>query len=808
MIYYTIPLRDINYSYLDIVGGKNASLGEMIQNVMSDGVRVPHGFAVTTHVFDEFLEYNNDLNSQIKKHLSIIVKESDSPTAGYRTLKLAGKNIRELILKGTFPEHIESSLHKSYYKLCKEYSQIDLDVAVRSSSTAEDLENASFAGQQDTYLNISGFENLLISIKRCFASLYNDCAIDYRNVQGYTGKLSLSVCIQKMVRSDIGCAGVAFSLDTESGFRGINMINASWGLGEMVVSGKVEPDEFIVYKQNRVIIDKKLGSKKLKMVYANQESSENSKVVVDEVETANREQNMFCMSDSHVLELNDSINKIEKHYAKPIDVEWALDGLDNQLYIVQARPETVCSQKDNTQLTRYILQNSSNEDPIATGIAVGDLISHGTVCYIPNINSIESSGFKRGDILLTEITDPNWEPIMKISGGIITQRGGRTCHAAIVARELGVPAIVGCGDTIFDKLSNKLEITMSCAQGETGRIYGGNIPFDIENIDLTSLPKINSTNLMLNVGNPTQAFRVSHLPNKGVGLAREEFLINNFIKIHPLALLNYLSLENLDLQKTIDDIIVGYDNPKDYFVSKLAYGIARIGAAFDPHPVIVRFSDFKSNEYANLIGGKIFEPQEENPMIGWRGASRYYSEQYEEAFGLECQAIKRVREEMGLKNIVVMIPFCRSIFEIQQVLATMEKYGLKRGENGLQVFLMCELPANVVLANEFCKYVDGFSIGSNDLTQLTMGLDRDSHLVSHLFDERNDAVKIMISSAIKACKQNGVKIGICGDAPSSFPDFTEFLVECGIDSVSVTPDAYVKTVMSIHEAEKKILDSE
>ena len=816
-------LNETNMSEVSLVGGKNASLGEMISNLTQLGIKVPNGFVVTSYGYDEYMNYNN-LNTIIDNIMNEI--DLDDEVA----LRRASIKIKTLVQNGEFSDKMKEEITQKYYELSQQYLDSDnipqefTDVAVRSSGTSEDMPDASFAGQQDTFLNVRGNSQLLDKIRSCFASLYNVRAIHYRYSMNYNNNdVKLSVTIQKMVRSDLASSGVAFSIDTESGFPDTVIINSSYGLGEMVVSGQIKPDEFIVYKKKMAIIDKKMGDKSQKMVYSSNNDRRTEIVCVDPLK-----KNTFSLNEEQILLLSKWVILIEEYYSNkenrwhPVDVEWALDGLNNELYIIQARPETVCSRKSillhspkkyksNTQ--KNIKQNSSNNmeliqykldnndiKPILSGIAVGDSISQGKVKVIYSIDTRElQEEFNVGDVLVTEITDPDWEPLMKKASAIITEKGGRTCHAAIVARELGVTAIVGVKDCTT-VLQNNQEITVSCIEGETGHIYDEYVSYSKNIINIEDINNIYSkigTKIMMNVASPEQSFKFSKIPNNGVGLAREEFIINNFIKVHPLALLNYDKLEDKELINSIDELIVGYDNPIDYYIKKLSYGIARIATSFYPKDVIVRFSDFKSNEYSNLLGGKYYEPHEENPMIGWRGASRYYSKEFKEAFGLECQAISYVREIMQLDNVIVMIPFCRTVIECQKVLEVMKEYGLERGKNGLKVYLMCELPSNVILANEFCKYVDGFSIGSNDLTQLTLGLDRDSELVSHVYDERNEAVKSMIKQAISICKQNNVKIGICGQAPSDFPDFAEFLINENIDSISLTPDSVCKTLYQI-----------
>ena len=698
-----------------------------------------------------------------------------------------------------------------YYELSALYDQQETDVAVRSSATAEDLPDASFAGQQETYLNVRGPASLVNAVRNCFASLFTDRAISYRHSFGYDHfSIGLSVCVQKMVRSDLGASGVAFSLDTESGFKEVVVINASFGLGEMIVQGSVSPDEYIVFKPTlnenfSPIIEKKLGVKDKMMVYGD-DPDERVKIIPTDRGLRDR----FCLSDENILKLAKWVQKIEEYYTNkkqkwtPMDVEWAIDGLSKELFIVQARPETIHSQKNHRIITEYKINDNNRADKIILkGIAVGDKIASGKVNILYSLDKRVTEGheFKAGDILVTEMTDPDWEPIMKKASAIITNKGGRTCHAAIVARELGVPAIVGTLNGT-EELSDGQMVTVSCGEGDEGIVYKGAIEFVKEEYNLDNLPTVR-TPLMLNVASPSMAFNFSHYPNSGVGLAREEFIINNYIQIHPLALLRHKKMNDEALTAIIEKRIRGFEDEEDFFIKKLSYGIAKIAAAFYPNKVIVRFSDFKSNEYYNLLGGNHFEPEEENPMIAWRGASRYYSAEYKEAFGLECKAIKKVREVMGLKNVVVMIPFCRTVTELKKVHEVMQQYGLKRGDDGLELFLMAELPSNVLMADEFAKHIDGFSIGSNDLTQLTLGLDRDSSLVAHIYDERNEAVKRTITMLIETAKKYKVKVGICGQGPSDFPDFAQFLVDQGIDSISVTPDSLVKTVKAISAVERK-----
>jgi pyruvate, water dikinase len=798
MTSYTKSLKDTNLDEIELVGGKNASLGEMIQNINSLGINVPDGFVVTSLSYDMFLKYNNinDLINNNIKYLNV---------NDYNHLKNVSNIIKDKIKNGIFPDNIKNEIIDRYIYLSNKYNTTDVDVAVRSSGTSEDMPDASFAGQQDTYLNIRGIDNLLQKIKDCFASLYNERAISYRKSMNYDNKIiKLSVCIQKMIRSDLKSSGVAFSIDTYSGCKDVILINASYGLGETVVSGQVNPDEYIVFKPNikcnNPIIDKKIGSKEKKLVYNN-----NNTELID---TTNSERNNFCLSEDNIIKLSKWVIKIEDYYSKkynkwcPVDVEWGIDGINNELYILQSRPETVFSLETDIILKEYRMMDNHEKKIIISGVAVGDKISTGNTVLINSLeDSYNISKFNPGDILVTNITDPDWEPLMKISAGIITNKGGRTCHAAIVARELGVPAIVGTNNCTT-KIKNGDQITLSCAEGEIGYIYEGKINFEVTETNINDIPKIN-TKIMLNVASPNECFKFSKIPNSGVGLAREEFIINNFIKVHPLALLNYDKLTDNKLKQNIDKLKIGFNSPIDYYINKLSYGIGRIAAAFYPKDVIVRFSDFKSNEYSNLLGGNYYEPHEENPMIGWRGASRYYSEKFKEAFGLECQAIQKVRNDMGLNNVIVMIPFCRTLEECDKVLNIMKINGLERGKDNLKVYLMCEVPSNVILAEEFSKKVDGFSIGSNDLTQLTLGLDRDSELVSHIYNERNPAIKKILKKVIKTCNNNNIKIGICGQGPSDFPDFAEFLIDNNIDTISLTPDSVLKTIKHISEYEKK-----
>ena len=806
---YVVDLNELRLSDIEKVGGKSASLGEMLQELTQLGINIPGGFAVTVDAYREFITANG-LEDEIRR----LMGECD--VNDLVQLRKTGSQIREIIREGEFPDHIREEIKEAYHDLSLCYDQEITDVAVRSSATAEDLPDASFAGQQETFLNVRGWKGVLTSVRNCFASLFTDRAISYRDNFGYDHfDVALSACVQKMVRSDLGASGVAFSLDTESGFPDVVLINGSWGLGEMVVQGGVSPDEFLVFKPtlkkgHSSIIEKKLGEKDQKMIYSDI-PGERTKIINTNPEM----RGSFCIPDETALKLSDWVCKIEDYYTDmkghwcPMDVEWAVDGLSGDLYIVQARPETIHSQKRKDHLVEYKINDDTREERlIGHGVAVGDGISTGKVRVMYSLDgrdgTMDEKDFEDGDVLVTEMTDPDWEPIMKKASGIITNKGGRTCHAAIVAREMGIPAIVGAksldGKLGTESLSTGQIVTVSCAEGDVANIYDGIVLYDVEKTDLADLPKTR-TPIMMNVGSPDQAFKFSAIPNAGVGLAREEFIINNYIQAHPLALLRHREMDDPELTEKIEALTQGYDDEETFFVKRLSYGIAKIGAAFYPNEVIVRFSDFKSNEYRGLLGGEYFEPEEENPMLGWRGASRYYSPEYREAFGLECKAIRRVREKMGLKNVTVMIPFCRTVGELHKVYDVMKAYGLERGKEDLRVFLMAELPSNVIMATEFAKHVDGFSIGSNDLTQLILGLDRDSELVQHLYDERDQAVKTMLSMVICQGKASGIKVGICGQGPSDFPDLAQFLVEQGIDSISVTPDSVLKTTRAIYEIE-------
>ena len=785
---YIKTFMEISIDDVAIVGGKNASLGEMYSALSEHGVNVPYGFATTSEAFQLYLQQNN-----ITAEINRLLDELD--VHNVIELSKTGQLIRSMILHAAMPVELETEIASAYSDLESKYG-INPDVAVRSSATAEDLPNASFAGQQETYLNISGVENLILTCKRVFASLFTDRAISYRVDKGFLhDDVALSVGVQKMVRSDKGSSGVMFTLDTESGFPDVVFINAAYGLGENVVGGTVNPDEFYVYKQtlrsgHRPIIRRSLGEKAKKMVYSRDNTAGLSTHNVNVVPAERRK---FSISDNDVLQLARYAMIIEEHYGRPMDIEWAKDGLNDQLYIVQARPETVQSQvKGNTSIT-YRLNERCNV--LAVGKSIGKKIAVGLTRVV--LDAADMYQVKPGDVLVTDITDPDWEPVMKIASAIVTNRGGRTCHAAIIARELGIPAVVGCGDATR-LISTGQTVTVSCAEGDTGYIYDGELSFSTEEVDYSHLQKP-KTSIMLNLANPERAFEASFLPAGGVGLARLEFIINNTIKVHPRALLEIESLEP-KVQEKIRLLISGYKSPVDYYVEKLAEGIGTIAAAFYPRPVIVRLSDFKSNEYATLIGGEQFEPEEENPMIGFRGASRYPSDMFSQCFELECKALLQVRKIMGLDNVHVMIPFVRSAHEATQVLQIMQQQGLSRGADGLRVYLMCEIPVNALLAEEFLEHFDGFSIGSNDLTQLTLGVDRDSGLITG-FDERNEAVKMLMKMAITACQKQNKYVGICGQAPSDFPEITHWLVEQGISSISLNPDSVMNMTEEVLKAE-------
>ena len=780
MIENVIWLKDVGMSDVDKVGGKNASLGEMISGLESQGVRVPGGFATTAEAFESFLEHS-DLKNKINKLLS------DLDITDISALTKTGLLIRQWVEEAPFPDELHQSIVKSYDELTQQLGP-EVTFAVRSSATAEDLPEASFAGQQETYLNVSGIEDILTAVRKVFASLYNDRAISYRVHQGFEHDMvSLSAGIQQMVRSDIGSSGVMFTLDTESGFDDVVFITSAYGLGETVVQGSVNPDEFYVHKSTLAsgkpaILSRNLGSKSIKMIYAD----DNAKSPVTTTEVDSKDRMNFSLSDSQIEELAHFAMKIESHYGRAMDIEWALDGLDGKIYIVQARPETVKSRQSSQNIERYKLLETSKI--IVEGRAIGQKIGSGKTKIINDLS--EMGSVNKGDILVTDMTDPDWEPVMKLASAIITNRGGRTCHAAIIARELGVPAIVGTGNAT-ELLENNHEVTASCAEGDTGKVYQGKLNFEHTFSEVEDLPEI-PVKIMMNVGNPSRAFDFATIPNAGVGLARLEFIINNTIGIHPKALLQFDSLPN-DLKDEIVKRTSCYQSPVDFYIQKLTEGISTIAASFSESPVIIRMSDFKSNEYSNLFAGELYEPHEENPMIGFRGASRYISSDFRDCFELECQAIKNVRNKMGLKNVEIMIPFVRTTTEAAKVIELLKDNGLERGKDGLRIIMMCELPSNAVIAEEFLEYFDGFSIGSNDLTQLTLGMDRDSGLIADGFDERNSAVKSMITMAIEACHRKGKYIGICGQGPSDHMDFAQWLLEKEISSISLNPDTVVET---------------
>jgi pyruvate,water dikinase len=792
-----LPFNTVGIVDIPFVGGKNASLGEMIQQLTKQGVKVPTGFATTAYAYRYFIA-----TAGLETKLRSIFANLDVDNV--ENLRQCGKQARSLMLETPFPIELQEAIARSYQTLCQEYGA-NLDVAVRSSATAEDLPDASFAGQQETYLNVHGIKGVLDACHRCFASIFTDRAISYRQLKGFDHfEVALSVGVQKMVRSDLASSGVMFSIDTETGFKDAALITAAYGLGENVVQGAVNPDEYLVFKPTlkqgyKPILQKRLGTKEIKMVY-----DLGGTKLTKNVSVSPAQRNKFALNDDEILQLANWACIIEDHYsqvratATPMDIEWAKDGITGELFIVQARPETVQSQKSKTVLRSYQLQERG--DVLLTGRSVGEMIGQGQARVILDVHQIGM--FQPGEVLVTNRTDPDWEPIMKKASAIVTNSGGRTCHAAIIAREMGIPAIVGCGNATT-VLKTGQEITISCAEGETGRVYAGLLNFAIQELPLDNLPRTR-TKIMMNVGNPEEALGLTAIPNDGVGLARMEFIIANHIKAHPLALLHFDELEEELTKHKIAELTAQYENKAEFFITKLAAGIGTIAAAFYPKPVIVRLSDFKSNEYANLLGGRQFEPKEENPMIGWRGASRYYDPRYREGFALECKAMRQVRDNMGLTNVILMVPFCRTPQEGRRVLEEMAKHGLVRGENGLEVYVMCELPSNVILADEYSQVFDGFSIGSNDLTQLTLGLDRDSELVAHLFDERNEAVKRTIRKAIATAKEYNRKIGICGQAPSDYPEFARFLVELGIDSISLNPDSVMKTMLEIASAEGMI----
>ena len=799
---FILWFKDISIKDSPLVGGKNASLGEMFSKLSEKGINIPNGFAITSETFRYYLSFNK-IDEKLKE-----IFEKFNPKS-IKSLKETGTKSRQLIFRGKFPPDIEKEILENYQNLSRIYKQKNVDVAVRSSATAEDLATASFAGQHESYINISGFNNLLLAIKKCFASLFTDRAIAYREEKGFEHlKIALSVCVQKMVRSDLASSGVMFTLDTETGFENVVLINSIFGQGEMIVKGKIIPDTFYVFKPTlkngyKAIIRKDLGRKDRKLIYKNGGG-------LKEVKVPLKDQTKFSLNDEEILTLAKWATILQDHYGCHQDIEWAKDGKTNQLFIVQSRPETVHAAKKERIYEEYEINTSKK--PILTGIAVGNKIGQGRVHVIEDVSKI--SQFKKGEVLVTKMTDPDWVPIMRMASAIVTDEGGRTCHAAIIGRELGIPAIVG---TRFATkiLKNRQEITVDCTSGSVGKVFLGKIPFKVKKYDLEKIPKL-PTKIMVNIGAPDIAFKTSFLPNEGVGLARIEFILAEKIKVHPLALCHFEQLKSqlskvknltqkLKLKKIIkeiEDITIEHKDKKEHFYKELAEGVAQIAAAFWPHPVIVRFSDFKTNEYKKLVGGELFEPEEENPMIGWRGASRYYDPKYQPAFEMECKAIKRAREEFGLKNIWVMIPFCRTLEEGKKVLEIMKKVGLEKGKDELKVICMCEIPSNVILAEEFLKIFDGFSIGSNDLTQLLLGLDRDNGQIAFIANEFHPASQAMIKKVIETCREMGKYSGICGDAPSSIEGFAEFLINCGIQSISLSPDAVIKTLLRLEKSEQ------
>ena len=788
---YILWLESLNNQDIEQVGGKNASLGELISTLQADGIQVPQGFAITAAAYRAFVDANH-LSPAIQGHLEAFHQ-------GHKTLAQTGKGIRRLFHAAPFPTYLEAAIRQAYRDLCQRYGIEDVDTAVRSSATAEDLPDASFAGQQETFLNISGETELMDACRNCYASLFTNRAISYREEKQFDHMdVALAVGVQKMVRSDKACAGVMFSIDTESGFPRSVLLTGSWGLGEVVVQGTVTPDQFTVFKPlltqgYRPIIEKTLGSKTQKMVYA----EEGSKASIRTLDTTGKERRAWVLEDDEILQLARWATLIEAHYGCPMDMEWAKDGDTGELFIVQARPETVQSQRQAGVLNTYKLKQTAA--PILTGLSIGEAIATGRVCRVLDPKDIDD--VEDGSILVTEMTDPDWVPVMKRVAGIVTDFGGRTCHAAIVSRELGIPAIVGTGDGT-QVLKDRQAVTISCAEGDQGYVYAGTLEYEAIAVNLADVPDT-QTHIMMNIASPAAAFNWWQLPAKGIGLARMEFVINNLIKIHPMALVHYDQLRDRQAWKTIRDMTKGYKDKRHYFVDRLARGIAKIAASQHPHPVIVRMSDFKTNEYADLIGGREFEHPESNPMLGFRGAARYYSDRYRAGFDLECQAIRRVREEMGFQNVVIMIPFCRTLKEADKVLHILAENGLKRGEGDLQIYVMCEIPSNVLLADQFAERFDGFSIGSNDLTQLILGVDRDSGDLAELFDEQDEAVKLAITQVIQKAHAAGRKVGICGQAPSDYPEFAAFLVDAGIDSISLNPDSVVQVKKVVAERERQ-----
>ena len=780
--------NQISKNDVGLVGGKNASLGEMFQKLSKKGINVPFGFCLTSNAYFYYLKANG-----IDKKIKELFKNFNYNDIN--KLQEVGKKIRNLFLKSNFPEDLKREILKSYQKLNKFYNVSNLEVAVRSSATAEDLPGASFAGQHESYLNVVGEKNLLLAVKKCFASLFNDRAIVYREKKGFSHfKTALSVGVQKMVRSDLGASGVMFTLDTESGFNNVVLINSIWGVGEMIVKGRVIPDTFYVFKKTltksyQPIISKVLGKKDKKYIFKKNGG-------LKEVGVPLENKNKFSLEDKEILTLAKWAMEIESHYQMPQDIEWAKDGKENKLYIVQSRPETIYGLKEKLIYREYQIKTKGN--PVLTGIAVGDKIGEGKVHIIKDVSKI--SEFKKGEVLVTKMTDPDWVSIFPMASAIITQEGGPTCHAAIVSRELGIPCVVGVNNAL-KVLKDGDYATVDCTQGRVGKIFLGKVNYQVKEYNLKKIPKL-KTKVMLNVSVPEATFKLSFLPNDGVGLAREEFIIAQKIRIHPLALYHFEKIKDRKLKKKIEALTIGYKNKKQFYIDKLAEGIGQIGAAFYPKKVIVRFSDFKTNEYKNLIGGELFEEKEENPMLGWRGAARYYDEKFKPAFEMEIEAIKKARNVFGLKNIVVMVPFCRTIEEGKRVLKMMKEKGLEPGKDKLEVYVMCEIPSNVILADKFLDIFDGMSIGSNDLTQLTLGLDRDNGKIAHIGNERNEAVKEEIKKVIKICRKRKKYVGICGDAPSSFPDFAQFLLDCKISSISLSPDAVIKTIIALTSHKK------
>ncbi|QPK65385.1 phosphoenolpyruvate synthase [Methylomonas sp. LL1] len=790
--HYIRWFNELTINDIPLVGGKNASLGEMYRELAGEGVIVPNGFAITAEAYRYMLD-----QAGAWPRLHELLDQVDAEDVN--DLAYRAQQARDLVYAAPLPADLQAEIHRAFARLQQQYGN-DLSVAVRSSATAEDLPTASFAGQQDTYLNIRGGQALMDACKRCFASLFTDRAIHYRLDQGFDHfKIALSIGVMKMVRSDLAASGVMFSLDTESGFKDAVFITGAYGLGENVVQGAVDPDEFYVHKPTfaqgyRAVLRRTLGAKKIKMIYSDGRTRE----PIRNVATANEERRLFCISDAEVLQLADYAIKIERHYGRPMDMEWAKDGLDGQLYIVQARPETVASQRSGNVLEQYLVKQGG--EVLVRGHAVGSKIAVGAARVIDNVSKL--STFKPGEVLVADMTTPDWEPVMKTAAAIVTNRGGRTCHAAIIARELGVPAVIGCENATATIVSGS-DVTVSCAEGDAGKVYRGRVDFEVIRTDLSQMQRP-KTKIMLNLGNPELAFKHSFLPNDGVGLARMEFIITEYIKAHPLALIHPERVEDADELERLELLTEGYAKPEDFFIQRLAEGVGTLGAAFYPKPVVVRMSDFKTNEYATLLGGRWFEREEANPMIGFRGASRYVHPAYAEGFALECAAMKRVREQMGLTNVVLMIPFCRRIGEAEKVLEAMARHGLKRGDNGLEIYVMCEIPNNVILIDEFSRLFDGFSIGSNDLTQLTLGVDRDSEIVANDFDERDPGVKTMIRMAVEGARRNGRHSGLCGQAPSDYPEMAEYLVEIGIDSMSLNPDTVLQTTRRVLELERRL----